>query len=266
MPEFVSDTGVAGRALHRLLDERLWWTIEGARRLEHGEGHPRPHDPLGPHQVVPRQWISGRSGPCSTSRGCAAEYDLLFERFGPRVDAGHRHRCKEGRERHRTREKYGRDRHPDRHLRDHGVAPWCVTWAGPSTRRSRRSTRSPRRSPRAPLRPSPRRSTTGSSAYRTWDPSGRSSSSTPSPRAPRVHPRRGRVITPGPTVDFVPSAGTGDPTQFPAPLARIGLLKMDYLGLRTHDHRDAWRHPSPRPRAARDGRAPPGGLRAPHGR
>jgi DNA polymerase-3 subunit alpha len=46
----------------------------------------------------------------------------------------------------------------------------------------------------------------------------------------------GVVITPGPTVDFVPLGRNGDDitTQFPAPqLEELGLLKMDYLGLRT---------------------------------
>ncbi|HIL37559.1 MAG TPA: DNA polymerase III subunit alpha [Planctomycetes bacterium] len=46
----------------------------------------------------------------------------------------------------------------------------------------------------------------------------------------------GVVITPGPTVDFVPLSRTGDDitTQYPAPqLEELGLLKMDYLGLRT---------------------------------
>ena len=46
----------------------------------------------------------------------------------------------------------------------------------------------------------------------------------------------GVVITPGPTVDYVPLGRNGDDitTQFPAPqLEELGLLKMDYLGLRT---------------------------------
>ena len=46
----------------------------------------------------------------------------------------------------------------------------------------------------------------------------------------------GVVITPGPTADFVPLARNGDDitTQYPAPqLEELGLLKMDYLGLRT---------------------------------
>jgi len=46
----------------------------------------------------------------------------------------------------------------------------------------------------------------------------------------------GVVITPGPTVDFVPLSRNGDDitTQYPAPqLEELGLLKMDYLGLRT---------------------------------
>ncbi len=46
----------------------------------------------------------------------------------------------------------------------------------------------------------------------------------------------GVVITPGPTVEFVPLSRNGDDitTQYPAPqLEELGLLKMDYLGLRT---------------------------------
>ncbi|MEZ6014023.1 MAG: DNA polymerase III subunit alpha [Planctomycetota bacterium] len=46
----------------------------------------------------------------------------------------------------------------------------------------------------------------------------------------------GVVITPGPTVEFVPLGRNGDDitTQYPAPqLEELGLLKMDYLGLRT---------------------------------
>jgi DNA polymerase-3 subunit alpha len=46
----------------------------------------------------------------------------------------------------------------------------------------------------------------------------------------------GVVITPGPTVDYVPLGRNGDDitTQYPAPqLEELGLLKMDYLGLRT---------------------------------
>ena len=46
----------------------------------------------------------------------------------------------------------------------------------------------------------------------------------------------GVVITPRPTVEFVPLGRNGDDitTQYPAPqLEELGLLKMDYLGLRT---------------------------------
>jgi DNA polymerase-3 subunit alpha len=46
----------------------------------------------------------------------------------------------------------------------------------------------------------------------------------------------GVVITPGPTVEFVPLGRNGEDitTQYPAPqLEELGLLKMDYLGLRT---------------------------------
>lgn len=46
----------------------------------------------------------------------------------------------------------------------------------------------------------------------------------------------GVVITPGPTVNYVPLGRNGDDitTQYPAPqLEELGLLKMDYLGLRT---------------------------------
>lgn len=274
VPEFVSETGESPDALFdRLLDERLR-ALYGSdnqmarERLEHEKKVIRELGFVSYFLIVWDliKWARDHGIPVGPGRGSAAgsivayllditrlcplKYDLLFERFlnssrvsMPDIDIDF---CKEGRERviEYTRDRYGRD---------------CVTQIVTfGTMASRTVVRDVGRAldlplseinkiakkipagPGAPPLAKAIEDDPDLKAYEDLGPEWKELFQYSIPlegisRHVSTH-AAGVVITPGPTVDFVPLGRNGDDitTQFPAPqLEELGLLKMDYLGLRT---------------------------------
>ncbi|MEL6904709.1 MAG: DNA polymerase III subunit alpha, partial [Planctomycetota bacterium] len=274
VPEFVSETGESPDQLFdRLLDERLEELYgkesQAARdRLEREKATIRELGFVSYFLIVWDliKWARDHDIPVGPGRGSAAgsivayllditrlcplKYDLLFERFlnssrvsMPDIDIDF---CKEGRERviEYTREKYGRE---------------CVTQIVTfGTMASRTVVRDVGRAldlplseinkiskkipagPGAPPLAKAIEEDPDLKAYEELGPEWKELFQTSIPlegiaRHVSTH-AAGVVITPGPTVDYVPLGRNGDDitTQFPAPqLEELGLLKMDYLGLRT---------------------------------
>lgn len=273
VPEFLSDTGESSDQLFdRLLDERrivLYGDSEqAAERLHHEKGIIRELGFVSYFLIVWDliKWSRDNGISVGPGRGSAAgsivayllditrlcplKYDLLFERFlnssrvsMPDIDIDF---CKEGRERviEYTREKYGRE---------------CVTQIVTfGTMASRTVVRDVGRAldlplseinkiskkipagPGAPPLAKAIEDDPDLQAYKDLGPEWKELFQYSIPlegiaRHVSTH-AAGVVITPGPTVNYVPLGRNGDDitTQYPAPqLEELGLLKMDYLGLRT---------------------------------
>ena len=274
VPDFVSDTGESPDQLFdRLLEERLVELYgsdsqEARARLEREKATIRELGFVSYFLIVWDliKWARDHDIPVGPGRGSAAgsivayllditrlcplKYDLLFERFlnssrvsMPDIDIDF---CKEGRERviEYTREKYGRD---------------CVTQIVTfGTMASRTVVRDVGRAldlplseinkiskkipagPGAPPLAKAIEDDPDLKAYEELGPEWKELFKTSIPlegiaRHVSTH-AAGVVITPGPTVDYVPLGRNGEDitTQYPAPqLEELGLLKMDYLGLRT---------------------------------
>ena len=274
VPEFVSDTGESPDALFdRLLDERLHalYGVENSKARERLEHEKKVIRDLGFVSYFLIVWdlikwsrdngISvgpGRGSAAGSivaylldiTRLCPLQYDLLFERFlnssrvsMPDIDIDF---CKEGRERviEYTREKYGRD-----------CVTQIVTFGTMASRTVVRDVgraldlplseinKISKKIPAGPGAPPLAKAIDDDpdlQAYKDLGPEWKELFQYSIPlegiaRHVSTH-AAGVVITPGPTVDFVPLGRNGDDitTQFPAPqLEELGLLKMDYLGLRT---------------------------------
>ncbi|MEM9803091.1 MAG: DNA polymerase III subunit alpha, partial [Planctomycetota bacterium] len=274
VPDFVSETGESPDELFdRLLDERLReiYGAESAKaveRLEHEKGVIRELGFVSYFLIVWDliRWARENGIAVGPGRGSAAgsivayllditrlcplQYDLLFERFlnssrvsMPDIDIDF---CKEGRERviEYTREKYGRD-----------CVTQIVTFGTMASRTVVRDVGRVLDLPLGEINKISKKIPAGPGA----PPLAKAIESDPELQAFRDQGPRweelfrysiplegmsrhvsthaaGVVITPGPTVDYVPLGRNGDDitTQFPAPqLEELGLLKMDYLGLRT---------------------------------
>ncbi|MEZ5974106.1 MAG: DNA polymerase III subunit alpha [Planctomycetota bacterium] len=275
MPEFISDTGEAPNVLFdRLLNERLPQLYPGddqsrARERLHHESQVIKELGFVSYFLIVWdliRWARQNGIPVGPGRGSAAgsivayllditrvdplTYDLLFERFlnssrvsMPDIDIDF---CKDGRERviEYTRQKYGRD-----------SVTQIVTFG---TMASRTVIRDVGRVLDVPLREvdkiakkipaGPGAPSLGKAletdpelqAFRNESELYRQLFDFSVPlegmaRHVSTH-AAGVVITPRPTVEFVPLGRNGEDitTQYPAPqLEELGLLKMDYLGLRT---------------------------------
>ena len=274
MPEFESETGESPDVLFdRLLNERMPELYPGdssraRERLAHESGVIKELGFVSYFLIVWDiiRWARQNGIPVGPGRGSAAgsivayllditrvdplEYDLLFERFlnssrvsMPDIDIDF---CKEGREAviEYTREKYGRDK-----------VTQIVTFG---TMASRTVVRDVGRALDIPLREvdkiakkipaGPGAPTLGEAletdselqAFRNQGELFRELFDFSVPlegmaRHVSTH-AAGVVITPKPTVEFVPLGRNGEDitTQYPGPtLEELGLLKMDYLGLRT---------------------------------
>ena len=274
VPEFVSDTGESPDALFdRLLDERLVElygsdSAKARERLEHEKGVIRELGFVSYFLIVWDliKWARDHDIAVGPGRGSAAgsivayllditrlcplKYDLLFERFlnssrvsMPDIDIDF---CKEGRERviEYTRERYGRD-----------CVTQIVTFGTMASRTVVRDVgrvldlplneinKISKKIPAGPGAPPLARAIEEDGdlqAFRDQGPRWKelfqySVSLEGMSRHVSTH-AAGVVITPGPTVDYVPLGRNGEDitTQYPAPqLEELGLLKMDYLGLRT---------------------------------
>ena len=274
VPEFVSETGESPDALFdRLLEERLveLYGTDSAtarERLEHEKGVIRELGFVSYFLIVWDliKWARDHDIAVGPGRGSAAgsivayllditrlcplKYDLLFERFlnssrvsMPDIDIDF---CKEGRERviEYTRERYGRD-----------CVTQIVTFGTMASRTVVRDVgrvldlplneinKISKKIPAGPGAPPLARAIEEDGdlqAFRDQGPRWKelfqySVSLEGMSRHVSTH-AAGVVITPGPTVDYVPLGRNGDDitTQYPAPqLEELGLLKMDYLGLRT---------------------------------
>lgn len=273
VPEFVSETGESPDALFdRLLDERLrelygadnqaaWDRLEREKNTIRELGFvsyflivwdlikwARDHDiPVGPGRGSAAGSIVAYL--LDITRLCPLKYDLLFERFlnssrvsMPDIDIDF---CKDGRERviEYTRDKYGRD-----------CVTQIVTFGTMASRTVVRDVgraldlplgeinKIAKKIPAGPGAPplSVALEDPDLKAYEDLGPEWKELFKASIPlegiaRHVSTH-AAGVVITPGPTVDFVPLGRNGDDitTQFSAPqLEELGLLKMDYLGLRT---------------------------------
>ncbi|MEM6676146.1 MAG: DNA polymerase III subunit alpha, partial [Planctomycetota bacterium] len=274
VPEFVSETGeTPDQLFDRLLDERLveLYGHENAaarQRLEHEKGVIRELGFVSYFLIVWDliKWSRDNGISVGPGRGSAAgsivayllditrlcplKYDLLFERFlnssrvsMPDIDIDF---CKEGRERviEYTREKYGRE-----------CVTQIVTFGTMASRTVVRDVgrvldlplgeinKISKKIPAGPGAPPLAKAIEDDAelqAFRDQGPVWQELFKYSIPlegmaRHVSTH-AAGVVITPGPTVDYVPLGRNGDDitTQFPAPqLEELGLLKMDYLGLRT---------------------------------
>lgn len=274
VPEFVSGTGETADALFdRLLEERLAELYgadsQAARdRLEREKAIIRELGFVSYFLIVWDliKWARDHDIAVGPGRGSAAgsivayllditrlcplKYDLLFERFlnssrvsMPDIDIDF---CKEGRERviEYTREKYGRD-----------CVTQIVTFGTMASRTVVRDVgrvldlplneinKISKKIPTGPGAPPLAKALEEDSelqAFRDQGPRWKelfqySVCLEGMSRHVSTH-AAGVVITPGPTVDYVPLGRNGDDitTQYPAPqLEELGLLKMDYLGLRT---------------------------------
>ncbi len=273
VPDFDSPTGESPDALFdRLLEEQLhkrYGDSTAAReRLEHEKKiiqelgfvsyflivwdlikWARDHDiPVGPGRGSAAGSIV--SYLLDITRLCPLKYDLLFERFlnssrvsMPDIDIDF---CKEGRERviEYTRERYGRD-----------CVTQIVTFGTMASRTVVRDVgraldlplseinKISKKIPAGPGAPPLARAVEEDADLQAFRDQGElwqelfqySIALEGMARHVSTH-AAGVVITPGPTVDYVPLGRNGDDitTQFPAPqLEELGLLKMDYLGLRT---------------------------------
>ncbi len=274
VPEFVSHTGESPDELFdRLLDEALVQRY-GAQhsvareRLAHEKQVIRELGFVSYFLIVWDliQWAREHDIPVGPGRGSAAgsivayllditrldplEYDLLFERFlnssrvsMPDIDIDF---CKEGRERviQYTRERYGTEN-----------VTQIVTFGTMASRTVVRDVarvldlplrdvnRIAKKIPSGPGTPSLEESVAGDPELRAlresspeWDELFRHSAPLEGLARHASTHAAGVVITPRPTVEYVPLARIGEDitTQYPAPtLEELGLLKMDYLGLRT---------------------------------
>ena len=274
VPEFVPDTGETPDALFdRLLSERFRelygdQNTAARERLEHETRVIREFGFVSYFLIVWDlvRWAREQDIPVGPGRGSAAgsivayllditrldplQYDLLFERFlnssrgsMPDIDIDF---CKEGRERviEYTRRRYGKD---------------CVTQIVTfGTMASRTVVRDVARVLDLPLREVDRvakKIPAGPGAPRLaeaiegdpdlqmlrdsdpqWEELFRYSVVLEGMVRHASTHAAGVVITPRPTVEYVPLARNGDDitTQYSAPqLEQLGILKMDYLGLRT---------------------------------
>ena len=273
VPEFISDTGEsADQLFDRLLDERriaLYGDSEKAvERLEHEKTIIRELGFVSYFLIVWDliKWSRDNGISVGPGRGSAAgsivayllditrlcplKYDLLFERFlnssrvsMPDIDIDF---CKEGRERviEYTREKYGRE-----------CVTQIVTFGTMASRTVVRDVgraldlplseinKISKKIPAGPGAPPLAKAIADDpdlEAYKDLGPEWKELFQYSIPlegiaRHVSTH-AAGVVITPGPTVNYVPLGRNGDDitTQYPAPiLEELGLLKMDYLGLRT---------------------------------
>lgn len=273
VPEFVSETGESPDQLFdRLLDERrreLYGDSQAAiDRLEREKETIRELGFVSYFLIVWDliKWARDNGIPVGPGRGSAAgsivayllditrlcplKYDLLFERFlnssrvsMPDIDIDF---CKDGRERviEYTRERYGRD-----------CVTQIVTFGTMASRTVVRDVGRALDLPLSEINKIAKKIPAGPGAppldkaieadpdlqeFKKLGPEWEELFQYSIPlegiaRHVSTH-AAGVVITPGPTVDYVPLGRNGDDitTQFPAPqLEELGLLKMDYLGLRT---------------------------------
>ena len=274
VPEFRPDTGESPDQLFdRLLEEALQLRYPGdqtaaRQRLEHEKGVIRDLGFVSYFLIVWDliKWARDHDIPVGPGRGSAAgsivayllditrldplHYDLLFERFlnssrvsMPDIDIDF---CKEGRERviQYTRDRYGSD-----------CVTQIVTFGTLASRSVVRDVgrvldiplrdvdQLAKKIPSGPGAPSLKDALAQDADLQAFRDRGQEWADLFQYSMPLEGLARhasthaaGVVITPGPTVDFVPLARNGDDitTQFPAPqLEELGLLKMDYLGLRT---------------------------------
>jgi len=274
VPEFDTGTGEAPEALFdRLLEERFARRYGSAdararERLEHEKRVIRELGFVSYFLIVWDliRWARDHDIPVGPGRGSAAgsivayllditrldplQYDLLFERFlnssrvsMPDIDIDF---CKEGRERviQYTRERYGADN-----------VTQIVTFGTMASRTVVRDVarvldlplrdvdRIAKKIPSGPGAPSLKKALELDPELRAlresspeWEELFRYSVPLEGMARHASTHAAGVVITPRPTVEYVPLARNGDDitTQYPAPqLEELGLVKMDYLGLRT---------------------------------
>lgn len=274
VPEFVSETGESPDELFdRLLNERckeLYGpeNTQARERLEHEKQVIRELGFVSYFLIVWDliKWARDHDIPVGPGRGSAAgsivayllditrldplAYDLLFERFlnssrvsMPDIDIDF---CKEGRERviQYTRDRYGADNVTQivtfgtmasrTVVRD--VARVLDLPLGEVNRIAKKIPAGPGAPPLAKAVETDPDLMALRKSSSEWDELFRYSVPLEGMARHASTHAAGVVITPRPTVEFVPLARNGDDitTQYSAPqLEELGLLKMDYLGLRT---------------------------------